>query len=139
MLEPELCRVLEAEDGESALRRIQLERDAIDVVVTDLVMPGIDGFDIVEVLADRPGLPVVCMAGLAAPGTLAQRLTIPFVPTPFTTEALRHAVAPLLRRSQELPRESAVAARRAAARWAATMDLVAAARERWRADGGVTN
>ena len=51
MLEPEVCDVVEAEDGESALRLIERGQPAIDVVLTDLVMPGIDGFDLVTVLA----------------------------------------------------------------------------------------
>ncbi len=59
MLEPDVCGVVEAEDGESALRLIERGQPAIDVVLTDLVMPGIDGFDIITVLArHRPGLPV---------------------------------------------------------------------------------
>ena len=56
--------MVEAEDGESALRLIERGRPAIDVVLTDLVMPGIDGFDIVDGAGrHRPDLPVVCMSG----------------------------------------------------------------------------
>ena len=43
ILEPEVCGVVEVDDGETALRLIQRRADSIDVVVTDLVMPGIDG------------------------------------------------------------------------------------------------
>ena len=42
ILEPEVCGVVEVDDGETALRLIQRRADSIDVVVTDLVMPGID-------------------------------------------------------------------------------------------------
>ena len=51
MLDPEVCRVVEAEDGETALRLIQLEGSAIDVVLTDLVMPGISGLLLAERMA----------------------------------------------------------------------------------------
>jgi CheY-like chemotaxis protein len=51
MLEPEVCRVLEAGDGEAGLRLIERTGDTIDVVLTDLLMAGIDGYDVVEVLA----------------------------------------------------------------------------------------
>ena len=72
---------------------------AIDLVLTDLIMPGIDGFDIVHVLAENcPDLPVVCMSGFATQAAAGQRLPVPFVPKPFTVEKLRRAVEPLLAR-----------------------------------------
>ena len=74
MLEPGMHSVVEAEDGEAALRLIERGEPAIDVVLTDLVMPGIDGFDIVTVLArHRPDLPIVCMSGFASASTSACR------------------------------------------------------------------
>jgi DNA-binding NtrC family response regulator len=129
MLEPDLCEVVEAEDGEAALRLIQSHEAPIDVVLTDLVMPGIDGYDLVHVLADhRPDLAVVCMSGF--PGAAArEKLAVPFVPKPFTVEALRGALEPLLARSRELRDQSRAAHARAHERRAAAVDLVAAALE----------
>ena len=102
MLEPGVCAVVEAEDGESALRLIERGKPAIDVVLTDLKMPGIDGFDIVTVLAHhRPDLPVVCMSGFAS--VAKDRLTVPFVPKPFSLETLRAALDPVIARSRERP------------------------------------
>ena len=115
MLEPEVCGVVEAEDGESALRLIERSQPAIDVVLTDLVMPGIDGFDIITVLARHcPGLPVICMSGFAS--VAASRLTVPFIPKPFSLESLRAGIEPMLARSRELGHAGA-------------LDLVAAALE----------
>ena len=115
MLEPDVCGVVEAEDGESALRLIERGQPAIDVVLTDLVMPGIDGFDIITVLARHcPGLPVICMSGFAS--VAATRLTVPFIPKPFSLESLRAGVEPMLARSRELRQTDA-------------LDLVAAALE----------
>jgi DNA-binding NtrC family response regulator len=112
MLEPGMCAVVEAEDGESALRLIERGEQAIDVVLTDLVMPGIDGFDIVTVLArHRPDLPVICMSGFAS--VSRSQLTVPVLPKPFSLEALRAALAPELARSREL-RQVAVDGRRRA-------------------------
>src|SRR5262249_59773238 len=45
ILEPEICSVVDVEDGETALRLLQRQADSIDLVLTDLSMPGIDGFD----------------------------------------------------------------------------------------------
>jgi two-component system, cell cycle sensor histidine kinase and response regulator CckA len=121
MLEPGLCAVVEAEDGESALRLIQRGQPVIDVVLTDLMMPGIDGFDVVTVLArHRPELPVVCMSGFAV--AQANRLTVPFVSKPFTLEALRAALDPMIARSRELRRPAGDGRRQ-------DSDLVAAALE----------
>jgi DNA-binding NtrC family response regulator len=142
MLEPGVCVVVEAEDGESALRLIERGRPAIDAVLTDLVMPGIDGSDIVTVLArHRPDLPVICMSGFAS--VAKDRLTVPFVPKPFSLETLRAALDPVLARSRAL-RQVAVDGRRRASRERGTsermhresgatrtgsLDLVAAALE----------
>lgn len=123
MLEPELCRVVEAENGESALRLIEGGQPAIDVVLTDLVMPGIDGADILTVLArHRPDLPVICMSGFAS--VAATRLTVPFIPKPFTIESLRAALEPMLARSRELGRTALGGRSRVGG-----LDLVAAATE----------
>jgi two-component system, cell cycle sensor histidine kinase and response regulator CckA len=123
MLESGGCAVVEAEDGESALRLIERGQPAIDVVLTDLVMPGIDGFDIITVLArHRPDLPVICMSGFASVSTSG--LTVPFLPKPFSLEVLRAALEPMLARSRGV-RQTAVDSRRRAG----AMDLVAAALE----------
>ena len=57
--------VVEAGDGESALRMVA-ETPAIDLVVSDVVMPGLDGAKLRARLAEaRPGLPIVLMSGFA--------------------------------------------------------------------------
>jgi len=47
----------EADDGQSALRL--LDHEAYDVVVSDLAMPGMDGFGLLEALRGRPDGPEV--------------------------------------------------------------------------------
>jgi CheY-like chemotaxis protein len=133
ILEPEVCGVVEVEDGEKALRLIERARESIDVVLTDLAMPGIDGFDVVDVLSRHlPELPVLCMSGYVSPATVGR--AVPFLQKPFTAEALRDAVVPLIQRSQAV-RERAVDERAASGLlWRRSqenliaVDLVAAAR-----------
>jgi hypothetical protein len=41
MLEPDVCRVLEAVDAEAGLRLIGADDPPIDAVLTDWIMPGL--------------------------------------------------------------------------------------------------
>jgi DNA-binding NtrC family response regulator len=106
ILEPDVCNVLDAENGEAALRLIQRRRDSIDVVLTDLVMPGIDGFDVLEVLTEyHPDLPVVCMTGYASSlGEHRRRLPARILAKPFTAEGVLGLIGPLLEQNRTLKR-----------------------------------
>lgn len=57
-------RVLQAENGRRALEVFEAENGAIDVLITDLVMPGLSGRELADaVQAKRPDVPVVLMSG----------------------------------------------------------------------------
>jgi two-component system cell cycle sensor histidine kinase/response regulator CckA len=61
-------RVITASDGEAALALARSPDTAIDLVLTDVVMPGTQGKEVAEaVVALRPGIPVVFMSGYARP------------------------------------------------------------------------
>lgn len=63
------CRVLSAARPGQALLMAEEHRDALDLVVTDVVMPQLTGPQVVERLRARdPSLPVVYMSGYADPG-----------------------------------------------------------------------
>jgi len=56
--------VLEAVDAESALRLIEGHSGRLDLIITDMTMPGIDGWELAEVLSVfRPELRVLVMTG----------------------------------------------------------------------------
>ena len=60
VLSPRGYRVITADSGEAALR--QLEADPPDVVLLDILMPGIDGYEVCRQIREDPGtalLPVV--------------------------------------------------------------------------------
>lgn len=64
ILEPEGYEVLAAESAERALELIGTARGPIDLLVADVVMPGMSGVDLArEMRAKRPELPVLFISG----------------------------------------------------------------------------
>lgn len=56
--------VMEAEDGVAALERAALHAGTIHLLVTDIVMPRMDGLELAERLtAERPGIRVLFISG----------------------------------------------------------------------------
>lgn len=65
--------VHEAGDGAEALAFITAVGAAVDVVVSDIVMPRLNGVELIQALATtHPTLPVILMTGYGA-GALAER------------------------------------------------------------------
>jgi two-component system, cell cycle sensor histidine kinase and response regulator CckA len=65
--------VLWARDGEEALRLYATHRDQIDVLFSDIGLPGIDGWELCTRLrAERPHLPVLIASGYFKPTAKAQ-------------------------------------------------------------------
>jgi DNA-binding NtrC family response regulator len=66
VLEGDGHEVSTANDGEHAL--MSFSAGSFDVVVTDVRMPGQDGFDLLDHIRDRsPSLPVILVTGKASP------------------------------------------------------------------------
>ena len=92
--------VLTAPDGEEALRRLEADGGPIDLVVTDLVMPGMGGRELRRrLLADRPGLPVLLVSGYSGEEVARQGARETgewFLEKPFTPERLLGVVRRIL-------------------------------------------
>jgi PAS domain S-box-containing protein len=92
--------VLEAEDGDAAVR-VAAEYDGeIHLLLSDIVMPGRRGPEVFErLIEDRPGLRVLFISGYTEEA-LSQGRLMPdgaaFLPKPFTPARLREAVAQVL-------------------------------------------
>jgi two-component system cell cycle sensor histidine kinase/response regulator CckA len=88
--------VIEAENAEEALKTLSNADLSVDVFVTDVIMPGMDGPSWVrEALRDRPNTRVVFVSGYAEESFADGRGTIPnsvFLPKPFSLSELTATV-----------------------------------------------
>jgi CheY-like chemotaxis protein/nitrogen-specific signal transduction histidine kinase len=92
--------VLVAEDGEQAFELAAREEASIDLLITDVVMPGLTGLELAEKLKPlRPDMAVLFISGFtfdaAMPPADTARGTA-YLPKPFDTKALTTKVQELL-------------------------------------------
>lgn len=81
-----------AKDGDDAGARFAADPTSIDLLLTDVMMPGIDGIELARRLrTQRPDLPVIVTSGFGEPGDLDDvggSAHVSFLPKPYTLEAL---------------------------------------------------
>ncbi len=93
-------QVLEAETGQAAVELCKSHGGSIDLLITDVVMPGISGTSVVDAVSElRPGLPAILMSGFTdrtiGPDLLGPR-TI-FMQKPFSLDALARKIYAILK------------------------------------------
>jgi len=93
-------RVLAARDGGEAQRVSDGSPDAIHLLLTDVVLPGISGPELAHQLGHRhPEMKVLCMSGYTDEindGRSACATNVPYLQKPFTADAMSTAVRRLL-------------------------------------------
>jgi PAS domain S-box-containing protein len=93
-------RVLEANNGNAALALAAGRSDTIHLVITDIVMPGLSGHELIEqLLAARPGIKVLYFSGYAQdafPSTIDSASQTAFLQKPFTLQSLSRKVREVL-------------------------------------------
>ncbi len=97
-------RVLEATDGEEALRIAEAHTEPIHLLLTDVVMPRLNGVELAGRLTrQRPDTKVLYMSGFAVVGAQHDLLSgpglepgDPILPKPFNTETLTRKVREVL-------------------------------------------
>jgi two-component system cell cycle sensor histidine kinase/response regulator CckA len=96
-------QVLEASHGQAALQRLDQDGDAIDLIITDVVMPGMNGRELVEHLRQRANLtPVLYMSGYTDDAVVRHGVinaTDAFLQKPFTPSSLARKVREVLDKS----------------------------------------
>jgi DNA-binding response OmpR family regulator len=102
-------QVAEAGTGELALQLI--ERDAFDVVLLDLMLPGMDGFAVCRRVRDRGDLPIIMITAKSDSADVVRGLEAgadDYVTKPVVASVLAARVRALLRRVRPERAESAV-------------------------------
>lgn len=106
LLERQGCHVVVASDAEEALTAFA-QNPAVDLLLTDVVMPGLGGPELARRLRDRrPTLKVIYMSGYTE-DTIVNR-TVPmsgvgFLQKPFNADALTRKILELMTGSPEGP------------------------------------
>ena len=92
--------VIEAENGESALDAINGQDQTIDLIVSDVIMPGMDGHTFVNLVRyELPDVKVILMSGYAEEtfrDEIGRDKTIHFLGKPFTLKDLATKVKEVL-------------------------------------------
>lgn len=87
--------VLEAEDGQQALELAAAQGESVQLLVSDVIMPHMNGHQLCQALRQRwPGLKVLFMSGYDE-GAVTEPAAA-FLQKPFTPEAFAHKVRALL-------------------------------------------
>ncbi|MDA0306164.1 MAG: PAS domain-containing protein [Proteobacteria bacterium] len=92
--------VFEADNGESALDVINTMDKPIDLIISDVVMPGMDGHTLVQLVRhEQPGVKVILMSGYAEdvfPDEIERDQSIHFLAKPFSLKGLASTVKDVL-------------------------------------------
>jgi CheY-like chemotaxis protein len=103
-------RILEARDGGEALHLAHLASPHLRLVVADVVMPGMDGWELGRRLAiDCPEVPVLYMSAFPRTDIFhrgGSNPSVPFLEKPFSSELFIETVRALLERGDGLHAEA---------------------------------
>jgi CheY-like chemotaxis protein len=100
-------QVLEAADGAEALHLVRRRNGAVDVIVSDVVMPLMNGPELAaHIGVEFPDVPVILMSAFTPEGVarigLSERL-VPVLQKPFEPSHLAELVALALRHATTVP------------------------------------
>jgi two-component system, cell cycle sensor histidine kinase and response regulator CckA len=99
VLEDRGYRVLAAKDARQALALCEADTPSVDVLVTDVVMPGTNGLALARSIRERrPALKVICMSGYTEHAVLSEGALseVAFLQKPFGLETVVRTVRSVL-------------------------------------------
>jgi DNA-binding NtrC family response regulator len=90
-------RTILAENGAAGLRAFLVEPNTIDLVLADMIMPGMDGVAMVqEIRKVRPNIPVLFMSANSYKVVTVKEMKFPLIDKPFITDDLVSKVIEIL-------------------------------------------
>jgi DNA-binding response OmpR family regulator len=96
-------RVLPAKSGEEAIRLSEEISGGISLLMTDVILPGMDGSTLAEALKKKfPGMEVLYNSGYTENTIVSQGVLhggLNFIPKPFSTFTLAHKLRKILNRT----------------------------------------
>ncbi|MFO0706740.1 MAG: PAS domain S-box protein [Nitrospira sp.] len=104
MLMSDGYHVIDAASGAEAIHHLEIHTGTIDLLLTDFLMPGMNGRELAEaILARRTDISVVFMSGFADDEELRKNIhtnAAAFLPKPFTSDTLLSTVRTALSRAE---------------------------------------
>jgi DNA-binding NtrC family response regulator len=101
--------VLSAADGQEGLELSRKYPGKIDLVITDFVMPRLNGMNLIAHLTEeRPGIRSIVMSGSDINEIVKQNLNLQFLPKPSDGEALLERVRIILGAPVQVPESPTV-------------------------------
>ena len=89
--------VLSASDGQEGLELSRKYPGTIDMVISDMEMPRLNGMNLIgHLFEERPGIKSIVMSGSEMSEIIIQNINLPFLPKPFDGEALMARVRAIL-------------------------------------------
>jgi two-component system cell cycle sensor histidine kinase/response regulator CckA len=101
VLQREGYAVVEASDGVEALELVRINGVSVEVVISDIVMPRLNGVELMRALAEsHPHLPVILMSGYATAALSELGIVAPcsILAKPFPADRLLQEVHRCIRR-----------------------------------------
>lgn len=95
-------QVLAASDGVEAINLFEKEKDRIDLVLLDVMLPKIDGFGVLEVIRQSSLVPVIMLTALDDEAYQIKGYDLQadeYVTKPFSMQILLRKIGAVLRRS----------------------------------------
>lgn len=100
--------VIEAAHGIDALERCKAMIARVDLLLTDIFMPKMNGITLYETMQKlHPKIPVIFMSGYAPDAAIYEAIKaqgLPYLPKPFTFSTFKHAVTKALAPAIPSPR-----------------------------------
>lgn len=105
------CRVITADSGEAGVRMEEEHRP--DVVLLDLSMPGMDGFEAMRQIRDRTNVPIILLTARGSDADKVRGLELgadDYLAKPFSPAELSARVKAVLRRGFHAPADQTIRA-----------------------------